>query len=624
MSQGSSGALSFSGPNLRLNRVELFFFGLILATISLVLDPYTLGLDDHISQIPIILRMMDSTFLTNDFYVNAVTTLGPRYFYAHLVAFFATFVGLTKVMFLLTWISYAGVAWITLVAARRLFPDNDPAVMMACLLVMAFKGIRLGGGLFLIEPYLLPRLLAMPLVLWAFYLGLTGRLVGCALVSMLATLLHPLNGPVVGLLALGSHASWAVWESFRGRGKPFRALIRELGLVLGLILVIVVVVYLVFMRIQGHAPDSAKYIDIISFRLPHHYLPSHFGLKAYIASLVFLFTVSVSFYWGLKETRLARVEGAKAGLAIAYLLLLCLGGYVFVEVLPWNLWTNLQAFRFLIILKWLGYILIGATLAKFLTERSSFSGTLPGWLMLVGSGREVPFSLAWGHLVEISRGYLSTRLPRPIMDFLLGLSILVGALILYHSGDTPEELAKVVLFALVCLWFLAASRSWLRVSVPLVLALLVIGVGLSFPNLPVLGTRLSWTYTHDTADYRALSAYAAEKTTPQALFLAPPMFGEFRYTAGRSLVVDFKCISWQYEAIAAWYERIKDCYGQVETGGWMAPQSLDKNYRRTTPENVLRVARKYGATHAVLYTETYFPRPPVYENKTYKLVELGD
>ncbi|MCG8377025.1 MAG: hypothetical protein MI702_11130, partial [Chlorobiales bacterium] len=338
----------------------------------------------------------------------------------------------------------------------------------------------------------------------------------------------------------------------------------------------------------------------------------------------FFLTASVSYYWGLKEERTAKSESTKAGMAVALIILMCLGGYIFVEVFPWNLWTNLQAYRFLIIMKWLGYIFIGATMAKFIFGRSSLEGSLPGWLMLVASGREVPLSLAWGHLVEMFRRYLSPRLSGPVFNYILGATILVGALSLFWAGTVSEELIKVILFVLVSLWFMANRRIWLRISVPLGLVVVLLVVSLLFPKLPLVGTRLGWTYTHDTADFRSVSQYAAENTPREALFLVPPMFGEFRYTARRSLVVDFKCISWQYEAISAWYNRMIDCYGQVKTGGWQATQALDTNYRRITPEKILQIVGKYGATHAILYTGTFFPEPAVYENETYKVIDLRE
>ncbi|WP_398286356.1 DUF6798 domain-containing protein [Sphingomonas daechungensis] len=102
----------------------------------------------------------------------------------------------------------------------------------------------------------------------------------------------------------------------------------------------------------------------------------------------------------------------------------------------------------------------------------------------------------------------------------------------------------------------------------------------------------------------------------------PPEFETFRLIAERPVVVDFTSIPLQELAMREWRRRIRDVYGDVPGGGFVAQHAMDANYRAMTREKAAQLSAEYRARFAVLDRETPWPGKPLYENGTYKAVSL--
>jgi len=119
-----------------------------------------------------------------------------------------------------------------------------------------------------------------------------------------------------------------------------------------------------------------------------------------------------------------------------------------------------------------------------------------------------------------------------------------------------------------------------------------------------------------------LASFARKLTAEDSVFLVPPNLGSWRLLAHRAIVVDFKVFPFQDGAMAEWYERMLDCYGSPHCGGFSGCDELDNQYRRITEEQMLETRRKYGATHAVLYSETPCDMPVLFQDALYKVVRI--
>ena len=76
------------------------------------------------------------------------------------------------------------------------------------------------------------------------------------------------------------------------------------------------------------------------------------------------------------------------------------------------------------------------------------------------------------------------------------------------------------------------------------------------------------------------------------------------------------------EGIGEWYRRSIDCYGDVDGTGYAACRQWQEAYRAIPTERVVLAARKYGATHAVLHTDTPTDLPLLYSDESYKIVGI--
>ena len=104
--------------------------------------------------------------------------------------------------------------------------------------------------------------------------------------------------------------------------------------------------------------------------------------------------------------------------------------------------------------------------------------------------------------------------------------------------------------------------------------------------------------------------------------MTPPDFGQFRLAAERAIVVDFK--AWvQYDTgMLAWHQRMVNTYGKPEAIGFAGVREMDKAYRTIGDDQIRDLQRVYGISYAVLYRETETDFPILFENDTYRLIQV--
>ncbi len=118
-------------------------------------------------------------------------------------------------------------------------------------------------------------------------------------------------------------------------------------------------------------------------------------------------------------------------------------------------------------------------------------------------------------------------------------------------------------------------------------------------------------------DRISISAWVRANTPPNAVFVIPPDWPEFRLDAERAVVEQFKTFPYQDENMLRWYERITDLYGESFS-------IVDTNYRVIDDAHLCFLAGKYKAAYAVLYYDTLSSLPMLYHNDEYQIVPLGD
>jgi hypothetical protein len=631
--QGTLGSSTGPGGGFcPLKLGQILSFVVLVGTLSMLLKGYHFGDENHVSQIPIVLRLMDSTYLSRDFYVNASVAFGPRYYYSTLLAVLGSGPGLPLLYLLLCWLQNVSLALVTYLVSRDLFARSEATAMIASTLVVALDAIQLGGAAGLRSSYLVPGALVLPVALAALWAGFRRRPLLCGALCALASVIHPLVGFGTGAIALTTAGICAVLEAGPGGPGGRRATALELGRVLGGAGVLLASTYVFWIWPSPAQQGSDQFFEIYArFRNPHHVLPSTFEPLGYAAALCFLCSLFISWRWWRAEPSTDRSLARRVLACVLIVLGLCAGGTLFVEVWPSRIWATAQTFRYLYIVKWLGLMLLANTIVRLLWGPGSPDRPLAGLLLLMGSGVMQPYVMFFGHLMELLRRRLA-RSSRPGRRAALSLLATALALVsvLVPGHGSVRELLVVAAGASVVVLCLNGTRGWLCTAAPLSLAgavVLLFAVQRSHP-VPLLSQWLATIEPRVTlADAGGPEAdaalFARKNTRADALFLTPPMMlGTFRLLARRAIVVDFKCYPFGDRAMVAWRQRLRDCYGAVGSAGFEAAFDMDRRYRKITSQRLRSIAGRFGASHAVLYRDTATELPVVYQNEVYAIVEL--
>jgi hypothetical protein len=613
-----------------LSLVELLLLSAVLSTTLLVTQGYSYGPSD---QLVLALRQLSPDYLANDSYINNTVGFGPRFYFVALLVACSRALPMPAVVLGLTWAANLLVAFVTMLATRNLCAGRDWTGVIAGALVLSVHSFDLGMAGFLHRTILMPQLLIMPLALLTLWAGIAGRPLIAVTCAIPALLIHPLVGGGSAGLALGAGLLAAVWNVARSDGERRRAAVRAIlwqALSLG---IVAVSFRMAWGRMAAPALSTAQFIDIYAaFRNPHHCLPSEFPAWDYVQAGLFLVVTLLSWSWWAQEETTDPAVARRVLLVIVEVVLACVGGYVFVEVWPSRMWATAQTFRFLFVLKWLGFVLVANTAATLLQRAGDRAATARGALMVVGAGAAHTAVLFVAHVAEWIRrrgpSVLATRWDTRLT--ILACAVAIGLLAAF--GATTDGV-RLLVSAGFCAWFLGARRSWWRTVVPAVVLFAFVGL-LTVHHvrpLPVVWRFLNPLRLHVTRDslrgpVAEIARAAREHTPDSAVLLTPPdsTFGDFRLIAERAIVADVRFYPFDDRAMLEWRQRLDDCYGPVRLYGQAARDEMAANYHRLTDADVLRIAQRYGAQYAILYADNVTAQPTLGQTDVYRLVRVPD
>ena len=594
-------------------------FAILLALLSTVLS-YQFGVGNQHEQLPIVLRHIDPAYLPGDFFVSTSAAFGPRFYFARFVAWTTGALPLPGAYFVLRLLSDFALALVTLWAAWRLVGADRLGRMIAAALVLNISSFHLGDATELRYELFAPASLAIPGMLLAIALGVLGRPIAGAIVGSAASLPHPLYGVQGAAIAVGT-GFCALLVNHRGGVAPaWRPAIVRTAIAAAVLSVGVLVFWWwPYRGSRGGTLPTEELFDIIArFRSPHHYLPSHFRLRDYVTTAVFMAASGLAFErW---SRGVSRRTATILILPILAVFLGCVVGTLFTEVWPARSVLTLQPFRLLSVVKWTGYLLLGWLFAEYWRRpQDDLPRPVVAMSLLSPSGS---FPLVTGAGLSILR--FRHRVPVAISPAFWVAAIAAATALLWLAVRAFDERVRMAaaLALVVAFCRVSARRAVAAAVLTLVLALVVVGNRAAHPVVDFAPVRPILTLD-DIRDAQAdTSRAAAVHTAADAVFVVPPDFGVLRIVGQRALVVDFEAIPLLDEPMREWRERIRQVYGDVEGGGRAAIEALDGRYRTTTDAHLRELARRYGATHAILYADTATALPELYANETYRIVDL--
>lgn len=579
-------------------------FGIITTFITY----YGYGLLDQVEQLPIVFRRLDSSYLVNDFFVNATQSSMARGRFADMVAWMAgNKEHLPILFFVLTAIANIAISIITYCFARSYFNYSALAGLLAAAVVMSVHSFELGWNTHMYAINLVAYVPAIPFLLSAIWMACERRVVTSIILCIIATEVHPLMGLETGWLIIVALFIISAKDRFqiRNHTKQF---------ILALILLIAASCYIAYPLYAAPKIDDKLFINILArFRHPHHYMPGSFATAHYVYALLFVgtaaFAVSRCEQINKQYNKIVRL------IAIS-IIALCVFGYVFTELIPSRAWVIAQPFRLLFYVKWLGLIMIAGAISNFQTHkltRIAYSATL---LYPLGALVTIPRIIKqkqtiWLDLVMLLLSIVVLNVIGVSFSMFLHIALfllLIAAVIGYRKA----VLRVVVVFVGVIGLLFATRNSFYYSDKYLYLA------GLELKKIP--------QYFNITSELDVdgddIIQYIRQNTPKDAVLLTPPFWGQTRLTAERAIVVDYKAFPFGDSAMLSWYNRMVDCYGK-EGDQQVKKDELNSNYKAINDTKLNMVKTLYNASYVVLHKETVTANNVVYTNNRYKLVRLS-
>lgn len=557
-----------------LNTLTLGVTAGFMTALYLVFN-YGFGEQNHIEQLPHVLRRLDPTYLSNDFFVNTTTAYGPRYLYMGIVAGLSQVFPLVHVAFVGTALANFSIALISGLLSQRVFNGSLVAGVVMVVLVMTISVAELEATI--PKPRLLPQLTVMPLLLLALWATLRARPLYLSVLIFLACVLHTQISLEVGALCLAVLVGYTLlYDRDRPRDRSY---IYRLSGALALYVLAVIVFALPIMLAERIPSEEFIYI-LAEFRHPHHFIMSTIKPHKLTRFAVGLVGIGVLYLWWVRHPGTELAVRRKVSLLLLALLGLQVLGYIFVELIPMRLWVTAQTLRLTIFINWLGLMMLAGFVAAQLGR----------WrYKLVGS-------------LVVSLGVL-----------------LLGRVLLDHTvsgfGRHTQEIVLILLPIGIALFFGHMLRHQ-RVSI-------MVGVLVSGLLLAQTGRQVDMTSFDDETDQHTLAECTRASTPADALLYTPPNWGFFRLLAERALIVDFKAFPFQDVAMREWHQRLVGVYGAPDAAGFPSIEELNSSYyTRTDDDRVFELQAAYDITHAVLPAGASTALPVLCEAGDFVLVSV--
>ncbi|MFA6244003.1 MAG: hypothetical protein WC655_23880, partial [Candidatus Hydrogenedentales bacterium] len=372
---------------------------------------YLFGFMNHLESLPPVFRLLDPTFAIADFFVNDEASFGPRFYYAHAIAFLTNFMPLAWVCFSVAWLSHTATLAVTYVAARRLFRGDALVAMLACVLVMSIESIQLGGSTGLKSHYVAPHTASVSMSLAALYFGILGRPYAACLSACLCSLAHPLVGAESGAIALATSGIAAIFFPYAPSRHSLSHLVRAAAPTLGACVLFGAFTFVVWiLPSMGENHDKETLYRLLHIRLAHHYFPTAFGLSHYGYFACFLLSFVIAWRWWYRHPGTDRCTALRFLLPAGIVLILLVGGYLFVEVFPTYLWATAQVYRLNFILKWQGFLLFAFAISLLLRPQNTSNPACDTMAIqrvpdrAVARWRRIPATFPLGLVVLLANG----------------------------------------------------------------------------------------------------------------------------------------------------------------------------------------------------------------------------
>jgi hypothetical protein len=258
---------------------------------------YSFGDSDHIELMSYVKWLNNNTLYPNDFYIQHIVARIPneRIVMAEVLSWAGAYLDYA------TFALHALSSMLLLLGVYRiaaLFLKYENSIWLFFLLFfIPFYKFNLGGN----DIYYSAINLSKVCGVWVLYFMLRERFLAMSVVGIAATLFHPMAGLQISLLAFGAYFLFILEKIFIKKiTTEYKLIIKKYWQALLLYVATAGIwIVLMFLHFKEGQLSPSLFQEIIDFRLPHHFVPTQFGLKNYLI-LVPVFIVGL-FYFRKKD-----------------------------------------------------------------------------------------------------------------------------------------------------------------------------------------------------------------------------------------------------------------------------------------------------------------------------------
>ena len=620
-------------------RIPLTVFSILIGLLSAALSRYNVGASDQAVYLPELLRAIDPSYLTHDFWLNSAAEFGPRFYYTRVLALAADFVSISAISYLLFIAAHCACSVVAAFATRDISGSIPAALIVASLSVSA-SPFRLGheaGFSNAVRPYLSPHMLAEPFLLFALWRGIRGEPGRAASACVPAILMHPALGVSVAgivLIATLSRCLRLAW--------PYCPKTREcthfamgcllVGFATGLCWIVPTIGS---GALFSSSLDANEFVYILaSVRHPPYLVPSTWPVQHWMAAGAFAAAAVIA----LAEFRQARVAETDqrehqarvmAIMAMFVAMTFCFfAGWFFVEVIPTRWAAAAYFYRLVVVFAWLGGMLVSAAIANQLV-RKDLRWAVLGLVSLLSTPALLLYQVALSTKIH---GPGTERRATPLF-VAVALPILIGVCLLHRPNSAALFVAVVGMGVAVAIavYPRLAPVSLAALAVVLILVVGVLslhrsgflrggggGVGKISSFVAHLQPVLTLDEVREHFKGRAqadLAAAAKAGTESDAVFLVPAKWKEWRLLARRAVVVDWKAFPFREEGMLEWHRRYRAVYDLEHGAGY--PDDF-------TEGDFQELQERYGFHYAVVPAGHSLPFPVLATSGKWTLVRASD
>jgi len=507
-------------------------------------------------------------------------------------------------LFVTNLLAVFSVYWLTYVVSRR------RAVAYAVVVLLLFNNpYSLGGsGTFIGNPT--PGAFSISLCLFAIGLFLRQRYVAAfALLGVTANF--------YGSYAFYTAVAFATYYAVAFRGMDRKIIAKSL-----LACVACASPFLIWMLASGYAPGTGSlpfesWYTLVMYRSSGHVSPFSWSARTY---LTFLPHAILLFLWRPTEKR-SQIRDKLWAMSLG-VLLLCIAGTVFVELLPVQQVIQFVLFRSTKLVMAFG-IIAGATYLSEVWE----TRPLARW---IGLGAAATLFLGRFELLYPALALLFAErfiAKRRWVDFSLGCVLLALSLYAWtvFRFSLDRRLFVVALGVGIVALLSQFKMRWTKpAAVGVVAALLV---GMSPLGLYESYDEASLAYLRSLKETQL---WIAENTPPEQLVMTPPQTRMWSGFSKRGVFMNYVDVAMPIYAPALGQEVVRrvdeyvgDTFGVIADGMNLSA-AMQRAYDSWSEEDFRRIASEYGCSVAVVGATRTLALPVLHENVHFRVYAAGE